>query len=59
MRWLGTRMEILGLFITFASCLFILFFKDSVNPAFAAMVLAVVLQVNFAFVYLFDLFNCI
>ncbi|XP_054724956.1 ATP-binding cassette sub-family C member 5-like [Uloborus diversus] len=46
MRWLGTRMDVLGLFITLIATLFVIFLRDQVNPAFAALALVLVLQLS-------------
>ncbi|KAG8201881.1 hypothetical protein JTE90_027360 [Oedothorax gibbosus] len=52
MRWLGIRMDILCLLITLATILFVLFFRDQVSPAFAALALVLVLQLSGLYQYI-------
>ncbi|KFM61594.1 Multidrug resistance-associated protein 5, partial [Stegodyphus mimosarum] len=46
MRWLGIRMDFLCLLIALITSLFVIFFRDDVNPAFSALALVLVLQLS-------------
>ncbi|KAF8763919.1 Multidrug resistance-associated protein 5 like [Argiope bruennichi] len=52
MRWLGIRMDLLCLLITLITILFVLYLRDQVNPAFAALALVLVLQLSGLYQYI-------
>ncbi|XP_015928465.1 ATP-binding cassette sub-family C member 12 [Parasteatoda tepidariorum] len=52
LRWMGIRMDIMCLTITLTTILFVIYLRDQVNPAFAALALVLVLQLSGLYQYI-------